>query len=177
MDELSALLRLLTRYLDDKELFYVFTGELALRMLGTASEVGSVELLANLTSDERARLLNFLQQEGFQTGSRWRGPIELRRKGGGPVLRLRLAGSAADMSTIGRRVPATLGYVNFFIPSYEDLILKYVQEGGDGLRTCGRIYSRYRNYLDMEYLVLAARERGVYGRFIKMKIRAERKNA
>jgi hypothetical protein len=174
MDELQGKLRVLTRYLNENELFYVFTGELALRMVGCADAVGTIELLANLTSEERAKLLNFLQQEGFSAQSRWLGPISLGHRAGGIGLRLRLAGSAADMATIGRRVAATLGYVNLFIPSYEDLILNVIQEGVLGEPEVARIYSKFRNYLDMEYLVISAKEGGIYPRFVKMKIRAEK---
>ena len=174
MDELQMRLRVLTRYLNDNELFYVFTGELALRMHGCAEEVGTVDLLANLTPQERERLLNFLEHEGYAARSRWRSPISMGHTAGGIGLRLRLAGSGAEMATLGRRVSATLGYVSFFIPSYEDLILNLVQEGGTPESELVRIYSKFRNYLDMEYLVLGAREMGIYPQFVKMKIRAEK---
>jgi hypothetical protein len=174
MDALERLLRELTRYLDRNELFYVFTGELALRMVGCAEAVGTVELLVNLTPDERSRFLDFLAQEGFEAGPRWRGPVDFARRAGGPGLRLRLAGSAGDMATIGRRVIVTLGYVSFFIPSYEDLVLNLVAAGEMDESGVAKVYSRFRNYLDMEYLVTGARERGIYPRFIRMKIRAER---
>lgn len=172
MDALERQLRPLVRHLEARELFYVFTGELALRMLGCADTVSKVELLVNLTSDERARFLNFLEQEGYAAGARWRGPVEFARRDGGAGLRLRLAGSAADMATIGRRVPVTLGYVSFFIPSYEDLVLNLVSDGEMDESEVARIYSRFQNYMDMEYLVTGARERGIYPRFIRMKLRA-----
>jgi hypothetical protein len=172
MDALERQLRPLVRHLESRELFYVFTGELALRMLGCAEMVTKVELLANLTSDERARFFNFLEQEGYAAGARWRAPVEFTRRDGGASLRLRLAGSAADNATIGRRVPVTLGYVSFFIPSYEDLVLNLVSDGEMDEPGVARIYSRFQNYMDMEYLVTGARERGIYPRFIKMKLRA-----
>ena len=174
MDELERQLRSLTRYLDRNELFYVFTGELALRMLGCAERVGTIELLVNLTTDERANFLNFLETVCYEAPSRWRDPVTFSKKTGGAGLRLRLAGSAADMATIGRRVPVTLGYVSFFIPSYEDLVLNLVSGGEHDEPEVARIYSRFRNYMDMEYLVTGARERGIYARFIRMKMRAER---
>ena len=174
MDELERQLRALARHLDANELFYVFTGELALRMVGCADMVGTIELLVNLTSEENAKFLNFLGQEGYEAGSRWRAPVSFTRKGGGACLRLRLAGSAGDMATIGRRVPVTLGYARFFIPSYEDLVLNLVSDAEADEAEVARIYSRFQNYLDMEYLVTAANERGIYARFIRMKIRAEK---
>lgn len=174
MDGLERQLRSLTRYLEANELFYVFTGELALRMVGCAESVGTIELLVNLTSEQRTGFLAFLEQEGYEARSRWRGPVSFSRKAGGAGLRLWLSGSAGDMATIGRRVPATLGYVRLFIPSYEDLVLKLVSDGEVGESEVARIYSRFRNYLDMEYLVTGAKERGIYARFIRMKIRAEK---
>lgn len=174
MDALERQLRPLVRHLESSELFYVFTGDLALRMLGCADEVKTMELLVNLTPDERSRFLNFLGQEGYESGPRWRGPVDFSKKTGGATLRLRLAGSSADMSTIGRRVPVTLGYVGFFIPSYEDLLLNLVADGRMDEPALSRIYARFQNYLDMEYLVTGARERGIYPRFIRMKMRAER---
>ncbi len=36
------------------------------------------------------------------------------------------------------------------------------------------LYHKWRNYLDMGYLITASRARGVYPRFIKMKLRAEK---
>jgi hypothetical protein len=172
MDPLERQLRALVRHLDARELFYVFTGELALRMVGCADRVGTIELLANLTSDERARFFNFLEQEGYSAAGRWRGPVEFTRRDGGAGLRLRLAGSSADMATIGRRVPVTLGYVGFFIPSYEDLVLNLVSDNDLDEAAVARIYARFQNYMDMEYLVTGARERGIYPRFIRMKLRA-----
>jgi hypothetical protein len=174
MDALERQLRPLVRHLEASELFYVFTGELALRMVGCADTVGTVELLVNLTPDERARFFNFLEQEGYDAGARWRSSVSFSRRSGGASLRLRLAGSAADMATIGRRVPVTLGYVSFFIPSYEDLVLNFVSDGVMDEAAVARIYSRFQNYMDMEYLVTGARERGIYPRFIRMKMRAER---
>jgi hypothetical protein len=174
MDALERQLRPLVRHLESSELFYVFTGELALRMVGCADKVATIDLLVNLTPDERTRFWNFLEQEGYAATSRWRAPVSFSRRSGGACLRLRLAGSAADMSTIGRRVPVTLGYVGFFIPSYEDLVLNLVAEAEMGESAVARIYSRFRNYMDMEYLVTGARERGIYPRFIRMKMRAER---
>ncbi len=174
MDALERQVRALERHLDRNELFYVFAGELALRMVGCADTVGTIELLVNLTPDERTRLFDFLEQEGYEAGPRWRGAVDFSRRSGGAMLRLRLAGSAADMATIGRRVMVTLGYVSFFIPSYEDLVLNLVSDGAMEEAEVARIYSRFRNYLDMEYLVTGARERGIYPRFIRMKMRAER---
>ena len=172
MDELERQLRALTRYLDANELFYVFTGELSLRMVGCADTVRTIELLVNLTSDERTKLQNFLDQEGYEARTRWRGPVNFTKKAGGACLRLRLAGSAGDMSTIGRRVPVTLGYVSFFIPSLEDLVLNFVSDPESDESEVAGIYKRFQNYLDMEYLVTGARERGMYARFIRMKMRA-----
>jgi hypothetical protein len=63
MDPISPVLQSLCRYLNDNELFYVFTGELALRMLGMGNDVRTVELTVNLTSGENARFQNFLAQE------------------------------------------------------------------------------------------------------------------
>jgi hypothetical protein len=174
MDELQKHLRSLTRFLNDNELFYVFTGQLALRMVGCADTPDRLDLLVNLAGPERDRLLNFLEEEGFVAQSRWRGPTELRHKSSGMVLWLRLAGSAADMATIGRRVPATLGYVNFFIPSCEDIILDLVGDRQLKEEAVAKIYGRFRNYLDIGYLIIASRERGMYPRFIKMKIRADK---
>jgi hypothetical protein len=174
MDELERQLRALTRHLDASELFYVFTGELALRMLGCAERVATIDLLVNLTPNERAKFLNFLGQEGYEAGSRWRDPVSFSRKAGGACLRLRSAGSAGDMATIGRRVLVTLGYVSFFIPSYEDLVLNFFSDGEADEDLVARIYKRFQNYLDMEYLVTCAKERGIYARFVRMKIRAEK---
>jgi len=174
MDPVSPLLRTLCRYLDGNELFHAFTGELALRMLGMGTEVGTVELTVNLTPEERAKLLNFLEQEGFVMEDRWRGPVPMRHRGGGPGLRLRLAGSSADMAAIGRRVPVTLDFQTFFIPSTEDLILGLIQDDEAPMEMTARLYAKWKNYLDMEYLVASARSRGIYDRFIRMKRDAEK---
>ncbi|MBM4249544.1 MAG: nucleotidyltransferase family protein [Euryarchaeota archaeon] len=172
MDALERQLGAVTRHLDRRELFYVFTGELALRMLGCTDTVGTIELLVNLTAEERGRFFDFLEQEGYETRSRWRGPVTFSPRAGGAALRLRLAGSAADMATIGRRVPVTLGYVSLFIPSYEDLVLNLLSDAEMGEREVAAFYLRFQNYMDMEYLVTGARERSVYPRFVRMKIRA-----
>lgn len=174
MDGLTQLLRMLTRYLNDNELFYAFTGELALHMLGSGEQVRTVELTANLTPEERARLLNFLQQEGFSTEQRWRGPIMMRHRTTGMGLRLRLAGSRAELAAIGRRVPVTLGFEHFFIPATEDLLLDLVNDQDIAQDRIVPIYLKWRNYLDMSYMVAAARSRGIYDRFIRMKMRAEK---
>jgi len=174
MDALSSLLRTLTRYLNDNELFYAFTGELALRMLGSGEQVRTVELTANLTSEERTKLLNFLEQEGFSTEHRWRGPVMMRHRTTGMGLRLRLAGSSAELAAIGRRVSATLGFEHFFIPATEDLLLDLVNDQDIAQDKIVPVYLKWRNYLDMSYMVAAARSRGIYDRFIKMKMKAER---
>lgn len=174
MDPLTVLMKPLTKYLNDNELFYAFTGELALRMLGSGEETGTVELTANLTPEERHRLLNFLEQEGYVMEHRWRGPLEMRHRPTGLGLTLRLAGSSADMASIGRRVMATYGFLRFFIMSTEDLLLGLLEDKGFPNERLVALYQKWRNYLDMGYLITSSRARGVYPRFIKMKLRAEK---
>jgi hypothetical protein len=174
MDALTQLLRMLTRYHNENELFYAFTGELALHMLGSGEQVRTVELTANLTSEERARLLNFLEQEGLTTEHRWRGPVMMRHRTTGMGLRLRLADSRAELAAIGRRVPVTLGFEHFFIPATEDLLLDLINDKDVAQERIVPVYLKWRNYLDMSYMVAAARSRGIYDRFIRMKMKAEK---
>lgn len=175
MDPISPVLQSLCRYLNDNELFYVFTGELALRMLGMSNDVPTVELTVNLTSGEDARFQNFLAQEGFLAVSRGRGlPPVLYRQGGGPGLRVRAAEGPADMAAIGRRVPATLEFQKFFIPATEDLLLGILKEGGEHARAAPRVYTKWRDHLDLGYMVAVARSLGIYDRFMNMKMSADR---
>jgi len=175
MDPVSPLLQTICRYLNDNELFYVLTGELALRMLGMGGEVQTVELTVNLTSEERAKFHNFLGQEGFETEEQGRGAAPLmRQRGGGPRLRVRPACGPADMAAIGRRVPATLDFQRFFIPATEDLLLGILQDGRGPNQQAVRLYSKWRDHLDLGYLVATSRSRGIYDRFIRMKKEAER---
>jgi hypothetical protein len=175
MDPISPVLQSLCRYLNDNELFYVFTGELALRMLGMGNVVRTVELTVNLTSGENSRFQNFLAQEGFLEVSRGRGlPPVLCRQGGGPGLRVRAAAGPADMAAIGRRVPATLEFQKFFIPATEDLILGLIKEMGEPAKAAARVYAKWRDHLDLGYLVANARSLGIYDRFMDMKLSADR---
>ena len=175
MDPLAPLLQTLCRYLNGNELFYAFTGELALRMLGTGAEVRTVELVVNLTAEESSRFQNFLGQEGFFSDERGRGaaPV-MRQRGSGLRLRVRPACGPADMAAIGRRVPATLEFQRFFIPATEDLLLGLLlDEGAPGNRAV-RLYSKWRDHLDVGYLVAQSRSLGIYDRFMRMKREAER---
>lgn len=172
MEPVIHVLRLLCRYLNENELFYVFTGELALKMLGLAEEVQSLEVLMNVTPEQRSRLMNYLAQEGFDIEARWRGPVELRHKATGIAVRLRTARTASETGSIARRVPLTLGYSSFFIPSTEDLLLTLL-EGSPRSATASELYIKWRNFLDMEYLISSARSRGLYERFIELRKRAE----
>ena len=174
MDPLSPLLQTLCRYLNDNELFYVFTGELAQRMLGMGVDVRTVELTVNLTADETARFLNFLGQEGFEPDELGRGtPPLMRHRGSGLRLRVRPARGPADMAAIGRRVPATLDFQRFFIPASEDILLGLLQDEGAAKGQAVRLYSKWRDHLDLGYLVATARSRGIYGQFMKMKREAD----
>jgi hypothetical protein len=175
MDPASPLLQTICRYLNENELFYVFTGELALRMLGMGGEVRTVELTVNLTSEEDAKFRNFLMQEGFEADGPGRGaaPI-MRQRGSGLRLCVRPARGPADMAAIGRRVPATLDFQRFFIPATEDLLLGLLQDEGGPNRQAVRLYTKWRDHLDLGYLVATARSRGIYDRFIRMKKEAER---
>jgi hypothetical protein len=174
MDPVSPILRTMCRYLEGNELFHAFTGELALRMLGMCDAVRTVELTVNLTPEERSKLLNFLEQEGFVVEDPMRGHVSMRHRVSGLGLRLRMAGSAAEMAAIGRRVPVTLDFQTFFIPATEDLLLGIIQDRDAPRGMATRLYAKWRNYVDMEYLVASARSRGIYDRFIKMKRDAER---
>jgi len=170
MDPLSPLLKTLCRYLNGNELFYAFTGELALRMLGMGVEVRTVELVVNLTAEESSRFQNFLGQEGFLSDERGRGaaPV-MRQRGSGLGLRVRPACGPADMAAIGRRVPATLEFERFFIPATEDLLLDLLQDDRVAKGQAVRLYSKWRDHLDLGYLVAAARSRGILGQFMRMK--------
>jgi hypothetical protein len=173
-DPLTAVLRPLGKFLNENELFYVFSGELALRMLGGTDKVGSLELIVNLTENERDRLLNYMEQEGFEWESRWKGPMAFRHKATGLPVLVRLAGSKAELGALGRRVPATLEYTKFFHMSVEDYILAGLRSKEAEESVLVSVYRKWRNFLDMEYLVVTSRELGVYERFIKTKMKAER---
>jgi hypothetical protein len=78
------------------------------------------------------------------------------------------------MAAIGRRVPATLEFQRFFIPATEDLLLGLLlDEGAPGNRAV-RLYSKWRDHLDVGYLVAQSRSLGIYDRFMRMKREAER---
>jgi hypothetical protein len=171
-ERLVMALKTLCRHLNDNELFYVFEGELSSRMLGCAEEVRTLDLLMNITDEEKDRLMVFLGKEGFSHESRWRGPLNYRHGDTGMELRIRMAGAPGEMASIGRRRPANLGYLSFFILSAEDLVLGSIQKGGGDEETAVRVYRKWMNHLDMEYMVVSARERGVYKRFIALKLKS-----
>jgi len=174
MDPLSPLLQTLCRYLNENELFYVFTGELALRMLGMGVAVRTVELTVNLTAEDNVKFQNFLAQEGFLPGDGGGGSRPVLARRGGPSLRVRPGSGPADMAAIGRRVPATLEFQRFFIPATEDLLLDLLSECGEQAHEAARLYSKWRDHLDLGYLVANARSRGIYDRFLRMKRSADR---
>jgi hypothetical protein len=175
MDPISPILQTICRYLNDNELFYVFTGELALRMLGMGVDVGTVELKVNITAGENARFQNFLAQEGFEPDDREHGAVPvLRHRGSGLRLWVRPASGPADMAAIGRRVPATLEFQRFFIPATEDLLLGLLQDDRAAKGQAVRLYSKWSNHLDLGYLVAAARSRGIYCQFMRMKREADK---
>jgi len=174
MDPLSPLLQTLCRYLNDNELFYVFTGELAQRMLGMGNDVGTVELMVNLTADEDQKFQNFLAHEGLLARAGGGGTRQGPPWRGGPGLRVRMASGPADMAAIGRRVPAILEFQRFFIPATEDLILGLLLDGGTKAQQAARLYSKWRDHLDLGYMVANARALGIYDRFLRMKKTADR---
>jgi hypothetical protein len=174
MEGFNGLLRPLCKFLNENELFYVFSGELALKMLGIGDRVGSLELLVNLTDDERGRFLNFLENEGFGWESRWKGPMELKHRATGFPVTVRLAGSKAELSALGRRQPATFEFTSFFHACAEDLLLEGLRARSFPEETLLRVYRKWRNFLDLEYLIVSSREQGIYPQFIKLKMKADR---
>ncbi|MGQ9581997.1 MAG: hypothetical protein ACUVV6_00585 [Thermoplasmatota archaeon] len=169
VEGLTQLLKPLSRYLNDNELFYVFTGDLALRLLGCADGVRAVELVLNLTPEQRARTLNFLSQEDFVVESEGRGLLELRHRPTGTPVRMRMAGGGREAATLARRVPITVGYLSIFIPSTEDLVLDLLERGGGDEESAAALYLKWRNFLDMEHLLASARSRGLQERLLKVK--------
>ncbi len=173
VERITRLLTPLCRYLNENELFYVFTGELALKMLGCAEEVNGVELMVNLTPAQRDHMLNFLSQEDFAVVSERKGLLELRHRPTGIPMRVRMAGGAHEVEAIAHRVPITLGYLSTFIPSTEDFLLSLLESGeGDGERAAA-LYLKWRNFLDMEHLLASARSLGLHGRLMRMMKRVE----
>lgn len=154
-----------TNYLNGMELFYAFTGRAAAHLYGVCGEGAEAELLVNLLPAEEGKVLTLAAAEGFAPREE-RGGVRAAGRAG--TLLLARAKSPSSLEALGRRAPLHIGYSPVFVSATEDLLLHLLRltpesraweakaEGKMAVSLC----RKWRRYMDMEYLIAAARAVG-----------------
>jgi hypothetical protein len=159
-----SMMKALFDHLNHAELFYAVVGDMALRMRGLEVKPGMVEVLVNVTRNDREALVRhakgmLLEKAGLREGV----PFVLRKTRG-----------ELDMITVGRRTAVDFQYSWVYVASPEDIIIReMVKDTKAGTRNAVNIQRLSANFMDLAYLIQMTRKLGLYKRYIGVKKQAE----
>lgn len=174
-----ALMKAVFDHLNHAELFYAVVGDMALRMRGLDTRPAMVEVLVNVTRNDRealARHANSMFKNVQYLGEDMEDIMILEKsglKGGVPVV-LRKAKGDLDMITIGRRSAVDHLSSWVYVASPEDLVIRELVKGTKmGTKNAVHIHRLCMNFMDLAYMIQMTRKIGLYKKFIGVKKQAE----
>jgi len=163
-------------YLNDRELFYVVVGPWAIRAHNVREDVPDsvVDILLNATAEDWRKLQRHFLYEGFQLVAQDHHMQRYRAADGMQFAFVR-SRNDYDLLTIGRRKVSWKSYTTILIASVEDLILRCLLRKDRGqIDIAAALYRGWRDHIDLGYLVLFARQLGVYRTFVRIKRKEDR---
>ncbi|MEW5761501.1 MAG: hypothetical protein AB1779_12125 [Candidatus Thermoplasmatota archaeon] len=172
MRALQQLIWIIGKYLNENELFYAYTGKFSLQLYGIHTPFTDLDILLNVTDDDREKLKRYLLREGFEKESETKKILCLVDKESRYKFFFKYALEKFELQTISRRIKLDYFYTTIYVSSVEDLIFSELFCGNED--NALTLYKGWRSHLDISYMLKSAQEMNFYKKFVKLRIKGDR---